>query len=97
MYVNDFNKKVQELDVIKGIKKRYYRLQELKGLSTDDVLNLQDKIKDKLEEIEQNLEDIVKIGDVLTLKEELAFDSDMSPDEIRQYGIKNRLKRSIRC
>ena len=64
MYVNDFNKKVQELDVVKGeLKRDIIDYNELKGLSTDDVLNLQDKIKDKLEEIEQNLEDIVKIGD----------------------------------
>ena len=64
LYVNDFNKKVQELDVIKGeLKRDIIDYNELKGLSTDDVLNLQDKIKDKLEEIEQNLEDIVKIGD----------------------------------
>ena len=32
---------------------------------------------------------------VLTQKEELAFDKDMSPDEIRKYGIKNRLPKAV--
>ena len=96
LYVNDFNKKVQELDVVKGeLKRDIIDYNELKGLSTDDVLNLQDKIKDKLEEIEQNLEDIVKIGDGVDAERRAAFDSDMSPDEIRQYGIKNRLPKAV--
>ena len=96
LYVNDFNKKVQELDVVKGeLKRDIIDYNELKGLSTDDVLNLQDKIKDKLEEIEDNLEDIVKIGDGVDAERRAAFDSDMSPDEIRQYGIKNRLPKAV--
>ena len=96
LYVNDFNRKVQELDVVKGeLKRDIIDYNELKDLSTNDVLNLQDKIKDKLEEIEDSIKDIVKIGDTVDAERRAAFDSDMSPDEIRQYGIKNRLPKAV--
>ena len=96
LYVKDFEKKVQEIDVIKGeLKRDIIDYKELKGLTTNDVLNLQDKVKDKLEEIEDSIEDIIKIGDVVIADRRKAFDSDMSPDEIRKYGIKNRLPKAV--
>ena len=96
LYVKDFEKKVQEIDVIKGeLKRDIIDYKELKGLKTNDVLNLQDKVKDKLEEIEDSIEDIIKIGDMVDAERRKAFDSDMSPEEIRQYGIKNRLPKAV--
>ena len=96
MYVKDFEKKVQEIDVIKGeLKRDIIDYKELKGLTTNDVLNLQDKVKDKLEEIEDSIEDIIKIGDVVIADRRKAFDSDMSPEQIRQFGIKNRLPKAV--
>src|SRR6056300_1274404 len=53
------------------------------------------KIQDKLEEIEDSLEQIVKIGDTVDAERRAAFDTDMSPDEIRQYGVKNRLPKNV--
>ena len=51
-YIDQFNK-VQELDVIKGeLKRDIIDYRELEELKPNDILNLQDKIKDKLEEIE---------------------------------------------
>jgi predicted nucleotidyltransferase len=96
VYINDFNKKVQEIDVVKGeLKRDIIDYNELKELTPNDVLNLQEKIKDKLEEIEDSLEDIVKIGDTVDAERRAAFDKDMSPDEIRKYGIKNRLPKNV--
>ena len=96
LYVKDFEKKVQEIDVIKGeLKRDIIDYKELKGLTTNDVLNLQDKVKDKLEEIEDSIEDIIKIGDVVIADRRKAFDSDMSPEQIRQFGIKNRLPKAV--
>jgi predicted nucleotidyltransferase len=96
LYVREFERKVQELDVVKGeLKRDIIDYNELKELSTDDVLNLQEKIKDKLEEIEDSLEDIVKIGDGVDAERRAAFDKDMSPDEIRTYGVKNRLPKNV--
>ena len=96
LYVKDFERKVQEIDVIKGeLKRDIIDYNELKRLTTNDVLNLQDKVKDKLDEIEDSIEDIIKIGDMVDAERRKAFDSDMSPEEIRQYGIKNRLPKAV--
>ena len=96
LYVKEFERKVQELDVVKGeLKRDIIDYKELKELTPDDVLNLQEKIKDKLEEIEDSLKDIIKIGDGVDAERRAAFDKDMSPDEIRQYGIKNRLPKNV--
>ena len=69
-------------------------MKELEELEPNEVLDLQDKVKDKLEEIEDSIEDIIKIGDVVIADRRKAFDSDMSPEQIRQFGIKNRLPKA---
>ena len=96
MYLQDFNRKVQELDVVKGeLKRDIIDYDELTELSPDDILDLQDKINEKLEEIEDSIKQIVKIGDNVDAERRAAFDKDMSPDEIRQYGVKNRLPKNV--
>jgi len=96
MYVKDFEKKVQEIDVVKGeLKRDIIDYRELEGLTNDDVLNLQDKINTKLDEIEDSIKDIIKIGDGVDAERRTAFDKDMSPDENKKYGIKNRLPKAV--
>jgi predicted nucleotidyltransferase len=96
LYVKEFGRKVQELDVVKGeLKRDIIDYDELKELQPNDVLDLQDKLNDKIEEIEDNLNDIIKIGDTVDAERRSAFDSDMSPDEIRKYGIKNKLPKNV--
>tara|TARA_B100001250_G_scaffold122052_1_gene103567 strand:- start:138 stop:2222 length:2085 start_codon:yes stop_codon:yes gene_type:complete len=96
VYVRDFERKVQELDVIKGeLKRDIIDYKELQSLTPNDVLDLQDKVKDKLEEIEYDIELIIKVGDKVDAERRAAFDSDMSPEEIRKYGIKNRLPKAV--
>ncbi len=96
LYVKDFERKVQELDVIKGeLKRDIIDYEELKGLTPNDVLDIQDRVNSKLEEIEDDIQQIIKIGDNVDVERRAAFDTDMSPDEIRQYGIKNRLPKNV--
>jgi len=96
MYLKDFERKVQEIDVVKGeLKRDIIDYDELKDLQPDDVLNLQEKINEKLEEIEDSINDIIRIGDGVDADRRAAFNRDMSPDEIRQYGIKNRLPKNV--
>jgi len=96
MYIGQFTRKVQELDVVKGeLTRDIIDYNELKDLSSNDVLNLQDKIKDKLEEIEDDLRVIIRIGDGVDTDRRAAFDTDMAPDEIRDYGVKNRLPKNV--
>jgi hypothetical protein len=96
LYIKEFERKVQELDVVKGeLKRDIIDYNELTELTPNDVLNLQEKIRDKLEEIEDSLEQIVQIGSTVDAERRAAFDTDMSPDEIRQYGVKNRLPKNV--
>lgn len=96
LYIKDFEKKVQELDVIKGeLKRDIIDYRELEELEPNDILNLQDRINDKLEEIEDSIQQIVKVGDGVDADRRAAFDKDMSPDEIQKFGIKNRLPKNV--
>ena len=96
VYIADFNKKVQEIDVVKGeLKRDIVDYDELKELSPNDIENLQARVESKLEEIENDIEDIIKIGDGVDAERRSAFDTDMSPDEIRKYSIKNRLPKNV--
>src|SRR5210317_2300865 len=96
LYLKDFEKKVQELYVIKGeLKRDIIDYRELEELEPNEVLNLQDKINIKLDEIEDSIEQIVKVGDGVDADRRAAFDKDMSPDEIQKFGIKNRLPKNV--
>ena len=96
LYMKDFDKKVQEIDVIKGeLKRDIIDYDELSELKPGDIKNLEKRIKSKLEEIEKDIQDIVDIGDTVDVERRAAFDTDMTPDEIRQYGIKNRLPKAV--
>jgi predicted nucleotidyltransferase len=96
LYIQDFSRKVQELDVVKGeLKRDIIDYDELTELSPNDILNLQDKINEKLEEIEDSIRTIIRIGDNVDAERRAVFDKDMSPDEIRDYGVKNRLPKNV--
>ena len=100
MYLKDFEKKVQEIDVMKGeLKRDVIDYDDLTELEPRDVKDIKDRIESKVEEIKKDLQDIIDIGDKVDAERRAAFDRDMTPDEIRAYGIKNRLPKqlSIRC
>jgi predicted nucleotidyltransferase len=92
LYIKGFSKRIQEIDIIKGeLKRDIIDYDELKSLSVNDVLNLQEKIKDKLEEIEDSITKIKDIGDDLSLKRKEVFLKDMTPEEIKIYGVANNM------
>ena len=96
LYLKDFQKKVDEIDVVKGeLKRDIIDYDELTELTPKDIVNLQDKIDGKLKEIETDIADIIKIGDTVDAERRAAFDTDMSPDEIKKYSIKNRLPKNV--
>ena len=96
LYLKDFQKKVDEIDVVKGeLKRDIIDYDELSELTPKDIVNLQDKIDGKLKEIETDIGDIIKIGDTVDAERRAAFDTDMSPDEIKKYSIKNRLPKNV--
>ena len=95
-YEADFQAKVKEIDVVKGeLARDIIDYEELKGLTADDVLNLQARVNSKLDEIEDSIEVLVDIGDDVVKQRQSAFNDDMSPEEIRQFGKKHKLPKNI--
>ena len=95
-YEAEFQKKVQELDIIKGeLKRDIVDYQELKQLTNNDVLNLQALVNEKLEEIEESIRRLKEIGDKLTNDRRDIFSREMTPDEIREFGKQNKLPKNV--
>ena len=95
-YEAEFQKKVQELDIIKGeLKRDIVDYEELKQLTNNDVLNLQELVNAKLEEIEESIRRLKEIGDKLTIDRRDIFSRDMTPDEIREFGTQNKLPKNV--
>jgi len=61
----------------------------------NDVLNLQEKIKDKLEEIEDSIIQIKDIGDDLSYQRKEVFLKDMTPDQIKTFGVANNMPANV--
>ena len=95
-YEADFRKQVQELDIIKGeLKRDIIDYAELKQLTNNDVLNLQELVNEKLEEIEESIRRLKEIGDKLTNDRRDIFSREMTPDEIREFGKQNKLPKNV--
>ena len=95
-YEKEFQKKVQEIDVVTGeLQRDLIDYQELTGLKPSDVADLQELINEKLEEIEESIKILVKIGDKSLEDRQSAFGNDMSPEEIRKFGKKHKLPKNV--
>ena len=95
-YEADFRKQVQELDIIKGeLKRDIIDYAELKQLTNNDVLNLQELVNEKLEEIEESIRKLKEIGDTITNDRRDIFSREMTPDEIREFGKQNKLHKNV--
>ena len=95
-YVADFQKRVSEIDVVKGeLARDMIDYEELKDLSSADIDNLSSLISKKLAEIKSSINTLIDIGDKTVQDRKDSFDKDMSPDEIRKFGVKNRLPKNV--
>ena len=96
VYEAEFQKKVQEIDVVKGeLKRDIVDYEELKELSPNDILNLQEKINEKLEEIENAIEKFSVMGDELMQARRELFNRPLTPEEIKKYGIAHKLPKNV--
>ena len=96
LYLKDFQKKVDEIDIVKGeLKRDIIDYDELSELKPGEIKDLEKRVKGKLDEIETDLQDLINIGDTLDTERRAAFDTDMSPDEIKTFSIKNRLPKNV--
>jgi predicted nucleotidyltransferase len=95
-YAADFEKRVREIDVVQGeLKRDLIDYKELKELNPDDILNLQELINEKLDEIENGIKQLVDIGDTVLKDRADAFATDMTPEEIKTFGRKNQLPKNV--
>ena len=96
LYLKDFQKKVKELDVVRGeLKRDLIDYKELKKLDKDEVDDLSGKVDNKLKEVEDSVKTIIKIGSDVADERAKAFEKDMKPDEIRKFGVKNKLPKNV--
>src|SRR5210317_2225263 len=95
-YVADFQKRVSEIDVVKGeLARDMIDYEELKELGPKDIEGLETLISKKLAEITDSINTLIDIGDKTVQDRKDAFTKDMSPDEIRKFGVKNRLTKNV--
>jgi hypothetical protein len=95
-YAADFEKRVKEIDVVQGeLKRDLIDYKELKELNPDDILNLQELINEKLDEIENGIKQLVDIGNTVLKDRADAFATDMTPEEIKTFGRKNQLPKNV--
>ena len=96
-YVADFQKRVSEIDVVKGeLVRDMIDYEELKQLTPDDIRGLSQLVVKKLRpEIKDSINTLIDIGDKVVQDRKDAFNADMSPEEIRKFGVKNRLPKNV--
>lgn len=96
LYADEFEKKVKEIDAVKGeLKRDIVDYDELSSVSKYEIKNLSTRLEKKLKEIEKDLKDVKQFGDKVDSERRKAFDSNMTPDELRKYGIKNALPQNV--
>ncbi len=96
LYLKDFEKKVKEIDVVKGeLERDIVDYDELADLKPGEIKDLQKRLSGKLNEIEKDIEDIIQIGDTVDAERRQAFDKPFTPYSIKKYGIKNRLPKNV--
>ena len=95
-YAADFEKKVREMDVVQGeLKRDLIDYRELKELNPNDVLDLQEIINSKVIEVEDSINHLVAIGNEVLKDRATAFATDMTPEEIKNFGRKNQLPKNV--
>lgn len=96
LYLKDFNAKVHEIDILKGeLKRDIIDYNELSELKPNEIKDLEKKVKEKLDEIEEGLKDLGDVYDVVDKERRNAFDTDMTPEQIKTFSIKNRLPKNV--
>ena len=96
LYIKDFQRQVDKIDMLKGeLKRDIIDYDELTELKPGEIKDLEKRISNKLGEIEKDIQDLTDIGTKVDAERRAAFDTDMTPDEIKTYSIKNRLPANV--
>jgi len=95
-YVADFQKNVSGIDVVRGeLKRDMIDYEELQGLSPKEIGNLSQLVAKKLDEIKDSIKSLIDMGDKIMQDRKDAFDTPMSPDDIRKFGVQHKLPKNV--
>ena len=95
-YLDKFEKTVHEVDLAKDeLERDLIDYQILKSLRGEQIAHLEQRIQDKIDEINDSIETLVAQYQRLSDLRDHAFSKDLTPDEIREYGSKNALPDNV--
>jgi len=95
-YLDKFEKTVHEIDLAKDeLERDLIDYQILKSLRGEQIAHLEQRIQDKIDEINDSIETLVAQYQRLSDLRDHAFSKDLTPDEIREYGSKNALPDNV--
>lgn len=95
-YMDRFQSTIQGIDFnVEELRRDIIDLEALKGMNEGQIRDLETRTEEKMKEIEDDAESLVRhYMNVTTLRKQ-AFEKDMSPTEIRKYGKKNKLPENV--
>ena len=95
-YMKEFRARVEKIDIAKGeFKRDLVDYKELVELDDDDIVNLRDKIEGKIKELEDDINTLIDMKDDALDKRKSGFEGEMSPEDIKKYGVRNRLPNNV--
>jgi hypothetical protein len=95
-YMQRFHDEVEKIDLTKAeLKRDIIDYDIFNRLKDEDIADLENRINEKLKEINDSVEVLISQYNHLSDLRDNAFERDMSPEEIREYGSKNSLPDNV--
>lgn len=95
-YLDRFKNAIEHIDLtIANLRRNIIDYDELRNLDRDQIKQLGSLLKNKLEEIEADIEFLIKSKRDIVDARKVAFTKDMTPEEINKYGKKWKLPENI--
>lgn len=95
-YMNKFETTVNGIDLDTAeLRRDIIDLEELTQLDDKDINGLEDRIHAKLDEIEDTIDSLISNYSNVTNLRKTAYDTDMTPAQIKKYASKNKLPENV--
>ena len=95
-YMKEFRARVEKIDIAKGeFKRDLVDYKELVELDDDDIENLRDRIEGKVKELEDDINTLIDMKNDALDKRKSGFEGEMTPENIKKYGVRNRLPNNV--
>ena len=95
-YMTDFQDRVSKVDILTGeLRRDVIDYVSLKKMSRKEVANLESKVKNKLKEIENDIEGLVSSHKEIRSERMAGFMQKLTPEKLRKYGSQNALPKNV--